>query len=335
VRRKYKTQVFPNELERIYTVANVRRRETTNKEASDRPAPAAGVQAEPEAAAEAAPEEDGLVVWDSGHRSTLFQRYDLVHKARLEITETDLRTAQEDMWVLEQLAKIVAKTNEGATDEAALAVKRIAALDVAQWAVEESQRSAPTLRLPKPTAAPGTPATPPPGPPGGAEEGAPQAATPDALQKEDTELLEGRYLNDANQPAPADDTSFTEFRRIFVRMKLDVDERKLNDLLVNCANSELPLDVLKVQVDVPLQSKEKPSTTTTAPARTSGSEVHQEIIAGPYDVPVEICGVMQIYNPPDQDKLAQGTGDPTKRSLDMPTTKVKAPRVTASRGPRP
>ncbi len=53
-----------------------------------------------------------------------------------------------------------------------------------------------------------------------------------------------------------------------------------------------------------------------------------EIEATPADVPVEVCGLIQIFNVPDPEKLGTGTGDPSKRPTGVPVELVRAPRGT-------
>lgn len=56
-----------------------------------------------------------------------------------------------------------------------------------------------------------------------------------------------------------------------------------------------------------------------------------EVEATPADVPVEVCGLIQIFNTPDPEKLSTGSAaDPSKRPSGVPTAIVKAPRGGAT-----
>ena len=58
-----------------------------------------------------------------------------------------------------------------------------------------------------------------------------------------------------------------------------------------------------------------------------GNSKANEIEANPQDVTLEVCGLVQIYNPPDEAKLGTGSAsDPGKRPNGVPTAVVRAPR---------
>jgi hypothetical protein len=83
-----------------------------------------------------------------------------------------------------------------------------------------------------------------------------------------------------------------------VAMNLIMDQRQLPKLLVECANSNMPIEVKRVRI---LKSQSMP-----APSGDPGFEI------SPYDVPVEIYGVIYIYNPPDRAKLGTGAASQEK-----------------------
>ena len=94
-----------------------------------------------------------------------------------------------------------------------------------------------------------------------------------------------------------------------VCMKLLMDQRKITKLLTECANSPLPVEVRQLRIN--------PSGGggSGAPA-SSGSSYGGKDAAGAvggerstYDVPVEICGIIYMYNPPDSAKLGIETAE--------------------------
>ena len=54
---------------------------------------------------------EGLVVWSKAHREALEQRYTLNRQLGTP-TDMNIRLAQEDIWLLGNLAKVIRKTNE-------------------------------------------------------------------------------------------------------------------------------------------------------------------------------------------------------------------------------
>ncbi|NMC19053.1 MAG: hypothetical protein GYA33_01425, partial [Thermogutta sp.] len=155
--------------------------------------------------------------------------------------------------------------------------------------------------------------------------------------------LYGRYVDADGNPLPPTATQpFAEFKMMPVRMRLVVDQRKLDKLLVNCANSDMPIRIARVLI--------RPGQASLAggmsPMGTMGSGYGSEggsystgegygseysgagYGAGSYgsggysptgpgttqgqaasnDVPVLIEGVIYIFNPPDFSMLGKEGG---------------------------
>ncbi len=283
---------------------------------------------------------EGLVVWNSAHRDALEQRYTLMRTPGTPST-VNIRLAQEDIWMLENLAKVIRKTNEGAADVIAVPIKRIDSLDVAQWAINDAVRESPKVYVDKNATDTGVL-------PGQANT-QPSETQPDAAEREkamDDELLTGRYLGDTGQPLGAADAApYAEFKLMFVRMKVVIDQRKIPDLMVNCANAQIPIEIVRLTMEEPLISAgSKPNATPGGPlpglnrsqpspaaGRPQGNNAAADNVeANPSDVTVEICGLVQIFNLPDVEKLGTGSAaDPGKRPAGVPAAPVKAPRSGA------
>lgn len=194
-------------------------------------------------------------VGQEASQQELWNRY----RSRFATTDTPSRTrvevTQEDLWVIGQLLDVIAKTNEGFTDQANAAVKLIHEVDVAQWALAKAQQSDPMIFYPTAAdAATGDAGGMGMGGAGGMEGGmggeGDQPMTPEAREEAfDKALLKHRYVDDKGKPLEADDPAaptpgpFAEFKQLFVRIKLRIDERRLPRLLANCANSPLPIEV--------------------------------------------------------------------------------------------
>jgi hypothetical protein len=159
-------------------------------------------------------------------------------------------------------------------------------------------------------------------------------------------LLEGRYVDQEGKPLGASETG-GEFKRMPVRMLLLVDQRRISRLLVNCANSSMPVEVTKVALNPGkgainlggmtggfVGSGEEggrgmmsyPGATgmmgPVGPMMPSTDMFEEETYMGAsegmgsarrgeqqtsYDIPIEIQGIIYIFNPPDREKLGAGT----------------------------
>jgi len=171
-------------------------------------------------------------------------------------------------------------------------------------------------------------------------------------------LTHGRYVDrdgipvGAGQPQP-----FAEFKMMPVRMLLLVDQRRLSSLLVNCANSSMPVEVCQVSLN---PGKGKPldfarmsrgagpgsqgGAMSAMPGETMtsypGGMMGDSMVPGSYpsgsttrgrgqdkqisyDLPVEIQGIIYIFNPPDIEKL--GTGSAADKPGAAPGSVPAAP----------
>ena len=62
-------------------------------------------------------------------------------------------------------------------------------------------------------------------------------------------ILNGRYLDAQDNPLEAGTAApFAEFNRMPICLKLVVDQRRIQDVLVNCANCSMPIDIRHVRV---------------------------------------------------------------------------------------
>ncbi len=186
--------------------------------------------------------------------------------------------AQEDLWVLQAVLDVIARTNDGAVGRYNAAVKEIEFIRMGKKAVPSSghvERVAPPLPQGMDPAAMGStgevvPTTgprgePPLGEPAMGMEGefmgegmGPGMSAPDPA--------EGRYVDKDYQPLSAEklrqvmkepgavdpaEAYLAVAKRIPVRMRIKIDQTKLEKFLVECANSPLTIEVRQLRVNPP------------------------------------------------------------------------------------
>jgi hypothetical protein len=264
IRENFVTNVVKPNLERIFEIVNIRR---PKEEANNTGLVLPGMDANKGV------EQIGIVEWVSSKRQELRDRFTMN-----EIPSTIwVRTKMEDMWIYESLVNIIAKINEGSTDSLNATIKRIEKLDLAQWAIYDSQKNpGADLKLKKPDAGMGGPT------PSGQDDSL--VHIPGHGEQKipaDMALIDGRYIDENNHPVPAEaafsgfvdpqsvegknftsqlekhpgaggqpravkEPPFTEFRQVFVDMQFVMDQRKIPDLMAACANSPLPIEIRQV-----------------------------------------------------------------------------------------
>ncbi|HEY5312775.1 MAG TPA: hypothetical protein VIK18_09655 [Pirellulales bacterium] len=267
-------------------------------------------------------EYEGIVVWDQEQREALVKRYQVQEIP----SNLRVRVTQEDMWVFQSMINLIVQLNEGANDSLAATVKRIDKLELAQWAIADAQKDpGADLKLKK---ADGENESAIIGPAGGLGVEEAIVALPGAQDHtEDKWLLEGRYLDQNNQPISAEEAlknpPFAEFKQMFVNMQFVMDQRKIPELLAECANSPLriePRQVLMKFSDVDHQSKPNEG----GEAAENGPRLEH----GPYDCVLQIRGIVYIYNEPQEPKLGTGSApQPARRELGIPVPKAEAPKA--------
>ena len=309
VAKAYNDGLMRRELERIFAKLQLRRPPQTTNESRvenlpfhDRPA-----------------DFEGLVAWDPKSREAITSRY---HVAKVPSTAR-VKIWQEDLWLLESLVDAVASLNAGATDPLTAGLKEIDSLEVAQWAAAARAQNPAAIWLPE-----------------GSE--SPKAAVPGVpgADASDEALKAGRYLDASGQPLAAGEKQpYAEFKQVFVYLKLVIDQRRLDDLMAALANAALPVEMRSLIVQVPpdptvyaapAEQAESAADPPPKPARaqtsSAASEIEQSLARAettPWDVIVEIGGVVYLYNPADSKKLGKGTaGTPAKRSFRVPTSAV-------------
>jgi hypothetical protein len=297
----------------------------------------------------------GIVDWNEADRSRL--------ESRLIWTTTpntlEVRLKQEDLWVYEALLRVIKNTNAGATMHRQAAVKAIDALEIGRDAALGAQSSRSTFSLGS-DASSGGPAGP------GVDRGAAGAAAATRTGTSDSgagavdmtaDLLSGRYVDAEGKPLAADAKHpYAEFKMMPIRMLLFIDQTKIPKLLVECANSNMPIEVQAVRLrpgsvtSLDLGALTAAAVAQAAPTDdfagsrgrgrrgrgyspdgrpsrgdTSSSALGPSDEKTSIDLPIEIQGIIYIFNPPDMEKLGTGTGTAGQEPPAAPAATGAAP----------
>jgi hypothetical protein len=277
----------------------------------------------------------GIVDWDPGDYAQLEAHFDWGNRAP---TTLEVVMAQEDLWVYEALLRAIKKVNEGATTQASAAVKRIVALDIGRDAAPGWQEARQAVFSPPQTgpSAGGMRGAPPMmGRPG---QGTSGNQAEEALFRDRYVDEKGEPLPYTPQ-YPHADFNPPEFKMMPVFMNFVMDQRYLPALLVACANSSMPIEVKRVRIlkqvigpldtgsatgsgmpgamgpGMPRMPPMMPEGMMSRGMRgmprmpliprgpaPAGNNTAQDL-TGQIDVPVQICAIIYIYNPPNRAKL--------------------------------
>jgi hypothetical protein len=256
-------------------------------------AAAAAAGAAPDAAAAKVPME-GVVRWDDSSVDQIKNKF----KWGKTPSTLEIRLAQEDLWVYRALLEIIENTNQGFTSYYNAPVKQIDALEIGAdaskaWLAAENA-------VGKPAESGGN------APAGGSGGGTESAQT----NSEAKRLQADRYVNEKGKPLGPDDIPpFAEFKMMPIHMRLVMDQSKINKLLAECANRNMPVEVRRVRLTAATGPVAAATSESSGGASPSGGDsdntAHAETSATS-DVQVEIQGIIYIYNPPDRAKLGTG-----------------------------
>jgi len=207
--------------------------------------------------------------------------------------------AQEDLWVLDALMRIIKKTNAGATGRHNAAARRIQFIRIGKNAERPHGmvRAAGTKGADEDA--------------GGGATGAPaklhSGEGGQAGYRVGADPAENRYVDMENQPLSAQqlrgtsgpggaaDAHLAVAKRMPVQMKLVIDQRKLNRLLIECGNSPLTVEVQQFRFH------------SLGETRADGGNPEDRDY--PDDRTVEIYGIISIYNEDNVQSLGYAEQD--------------------------
>jgi hypothetical protein len=219
------------------------------------------------------PETPHKVIWNEANQSEIFEKLNLDGVPDSQ----KVRDLQEDLWVYQALLKIVANLNEFSTGSYNAKVKEIQGLLIGSEAASEFQSGMAEGRLGQ----------------GESSFGGTKSAGPSPSGSGGT-ATSGRYVNDKGLPFSETDVAPPEFKRMPVVMWLVMDQRDVLRLLVECANSPLPVEVRHLHIHT-----RKAAPVAGAQKGTKEKELNS------YDMLVEVAGLIYIFNPPDPTKLGE------------------------------
>jgi hypothetical protein len=240
----------------------------------------------------AAPERtDYKVDWDAQSQTAVYNSLKLPDVG--VPTDLEVRLRQEDLWVYQALLGIIKKTNETAVYTSH--VKRIGELSIGAAAAKKFQDGMKSGKIQLP-AAEGEAAQ-------GGEAAAAAADAAPAGEGVAPAPDQDRYVDDSGTPLGPGVAAGEAFKRLPVFLKLEMNQLEINRLLTNCVNNPLPVEVRQLRIN-PEAAKE--SGPQRAPERGQPQgDAGAATTPGALDAPVEIHGIIYIYNPPDPAKLGQ------------------------------
>lgn len=175
-------------------------------------------------------------------------------------SSTRVRLAQENYWVYRALLTIISKTNGEAKTHADAAIKEIVSLQIGQAASSYILQNRPAIVAEGAGmgmgGVPGSPSGSPEsgmsaygagGPPGAA--GASGQGDDDLLRFRYVSCVDGEMKPLSAEEAKTSPPSYPEFNMMPVVMLLMIDQRKIPDLLVQCANSTMTVEPVQVRIN--------------------------------------------------------------------------------------
>jgi hypothetical protein len=296
---------------------------------------------------QAAQEVDYIVDWESSDQSSLQNsRFDWSRLPEKTPRTLDILYAQEDLWVLRALMKIIAATNYDATGNYNATIKEISFINIGKTVGASAGHVARVV-------------------PGGASGGGDYASmslgmgggggdnyadmmsqmmgmtgdmsgdfagvtaviTPDPADERyvdhDFQPVSATNLREALTSGSRDPANayLVVAKRMPIRMSLVMDQRRVHRLITACGNSDLMVEVRQVRVNKTSESGAVGGMTEgygdsgdvmdmsgmmeayggSGEGGLLGGAMEEEKVT--FDIPVEIFGMVYIYNPMDTDKL--------------------------------
>ena len=153
-------------------------------------------------------------------------------------------------------------------------------------------------------------------PPGAERAPPPTPSTEGGAPAVQSDIPDNRYVNDKFEGLKGGDTApYQEFNMMPVRMRLVIDQRKLAKLLVECANSSMPIEVRKVSMLPRGETRTQPAGKGGAAAAAAASPSNE--------MAVDLEGRIYIFKPPQvkADAAAEAEKKPdAKEAAGKPET---------------
>ncbi|MGQ9762944.1 MAG: hypothetical protein ACUVQH_13640 [Thermogutta sp.] len=270
----------------------------------------------------------GVVEWNPQNITAIKQRF----AWRQVPTSDEIWNAQEDLWVYEALLRIIAKTNEGATGPHNAAVKRITAIEIGPDAAKYfvgTRMASTSISATSSMGAMGSPGMEP-SMTGEGESEYGGYGSGYGMSQYGGRSMYGRYVDASGSPLPPGSAQpFAEFKMMPVCLNLVADQRKIDQLLVNCANSDMPVRITRVLIRPGQASRGTMpyggpgATTEIGESASYGYESEMGASYGyrgtggtpgiggatpttsSHDVPIVIEGVIYLFNPPNIEELGK------------------------------
>lgn len=314
------------------------------------------------------PQRDFKVIWDRKNQQAIDESLDFPRGTPSTVA---VRFCQENLWVYHALLNSVAHVNEDATGHHNAKIKEIISVSIGQDASEILQESLASGRVISangqvgqsgmPMAMPmeggGMPMQMPTPGGDGMEGGERPGVAPGMLGAGNKPLDDKRYLDDKGMPLLTGTTGAAEFKRMPIVMRLVMDQREIAKLLVRLADSPLPVEITQLRINTKMQgySDQRPRLfgggmdgggglgARGGPNVMRRDKTLEEATQNPYDLAVELQGIIYIFNPPDrkltealiaEGEIAEGqiTGEADPSTQPADAGEEEAPAAEAEPG---
>jgi len=288
------------------------------------------------AAAVATIESAPLVVWSTESQSTLQGQIVPWYNPDSPPSTLEICYTQEDLWVLDGVLRVIKRTNGNARENFQAPIKEIQWIRLGKTARADAGSvmgvaalSAPTMASPSASYGPSNPVAGPPAAYGGGANAVRADPADGRYVDSDYKPVPSSKLRSAMRSSAPSDALFAVAKRIPVQFRLKMDPTKIATLIAECGNNAILIEVKQVRIngrdggsggDGGGEASGGASSVAGAyggggggnngPPGAGGnansgssSELASDPAAKSGDVPVEIYGIVYLFNPVDIQKL--------------------------------
>jgi len=291
LRLSYRNLVRDKEFERLLAIVDAKAQleDDSKRTGVTTPAPATTARAPGAGAATAAaddkPERKYKVIWAGESQDAVNNSLKMSEVAVPSTYEVSLK--QEDLWVYGALLNIIRATNKDTTYTSR--VKHIESLAIGVEAAKLFQDGMKPGKIEIARVS--------------NEDGSTTSSSQSNPADGATKAIDdGRYVGRDGNPISGTEAKSQQFKRMPVHMTLKMDQREINRLLTECANSPLPVEVRQLRINA---NAEAPGGSRPPASAARGNQADDASPTAPdiFDVTLDINGIIYIYNPPDPAKL--------------------------------